>query len=584
MSPEPGWYPDPFDPARDRWWNGVAWTEDTQAGPQTPDPYEQARQTAAPEDGDYVAYLEDERPALPQYDDLAALEDQSLTSTTTVLAEDSDSWAYEEAGTRRTPRWKLFAAVGLVLTLLVGAGAAAAMFFLNGRGPQPEDILPGNTAFMARVDFDPSLGQKANAVRLLSKFPDSGVSADTENPQDVLIDQSGQTPAFVNDAKAWIGARFAFALIPFGTAYAPAVIASVRDTAALDNFMTQHVPGAFYAVKDGYAVISNSQGAVESILAAEDVLARQEAFQDAKANLGVDPIGLLWADLSQARKIQESTDGLASTLGGVGNPFGSSIPSGPWSSRTDIAGSAMLGLTAEPDALRTVLVSRGVTISETPSLNLSTSSDGLSALPSSALGALTIANLSGIVRDGLSWASSAQPEVYEQYQSFLAEASISEETLYQALGQQLSVVALPGAGSEDAPAVVVAVKNSSLSADEMTSVIERIASGLVGSQTSPEVAVEVIGEYTYIIPETSAEAFTSAKSQPSLGENEDFQSAFPTGSTGFLSGYVSSEGLSRLASTNQDSGVENLRAVGFTVSVEDGSPGNSRTEFVFAFR
>lgn len=26
--PEAGWYPDPADPARLRWWDGAAWTED----------------------------------------------------------------------------------------------------------------------------------------------------------------------------------------------------------------------------------------------------------------------------------------------------------------------------------------------------------------------------------------------------------------------------------------------------------------------------------------------------------------------------------------------------------------------------
>jgi uncharacterized membrane protein YhaH (DUF805 family) len=36
--PEPGWYVDPHDPARIRWWDGAGWTEAFQAAVSTPPP------------------------------------------------------------------------------------------------------------------------------------------------------------------------------------------------------------------------------------------------------------------------------------------------------------------------------------------------------------------------------------------------------------------------------------------------------------------------------------------------------------------------------------------------------------------
>jgi hypothetical protein len=604
VSPEPGWYPDPFDPSRDRWWNGASWTEDTQAGPQTPDPYEQARQTPEPQDGDYVSDLFDDQPYLPTYEALAEMEDDSLEPAGHMgVAPNEMGWDGSHE-TRGASRWKLVGVVGLALALLVGAGVAAAYFFLNGRGPQPEDLLPGDTAFMARVDFDPSLEQKANAVRLLSRLPNSGISEGTESPQDVLIDQSGQDPVFIDDAKKWIGSRFSVAVVPHNGTYAPIVVASMRDEASLDAFMSTHVPGALYAVKDGYAIISNSQSALEVVLSTQEPLSAQEDFVNSRDALGIDPLALVWLDLAQVRGLQEASSGLTASLGGlaveplpvfqdVDARYATSVVARLLDSPPDVSGVALLGLSAEPDALRSVVVTQGIKVGDAPALNLSAASDGLSGLPSRTLGAISVANLSGILRDFIGWTKGAQPDAYAQIVDTLAGIGISEDTLYGGLGDQISLVFLPGKSEDARPIAAIAIRNSALTLGEVEEVAENILAyaasptGSAEGKLTADLSAVTIGEYTYLFASVDEVDFGNATANwAPLGDAPDFQSVFPDGSGGFFAGYVAPEGLSLLsgATTGESSGLNALRAVGLTVTVEEGSPGDSRTELMLSFR
>ena len=55
MSTPAGWYPDPYDPSQQRWWNGLVWGDQTQATlPPMPAPYASTPQYVAP--APYVSY------------------------------------------------------------------------------------------------------------------------------------------------------------------------------------------------------------------------------------------------------------------------------------------------------------------------------------------------------------------------------------------------------------------------------------------------------------------------------------------------------------------------------------------------
>ena len=89
---------------------------------------------------------------------------------------------FEPAPKKR--RGKLIPLIAALAVLLVaGAGGAFAYSRLAGGGDQPATVLPSTAVAYARIDLDPSAGQKVNAIRFLMKFPSvkeqMGLSSDT---------------------------------------------------------------------------------------------------------------------------------------------------------------------------------------------------------------------------------------------------------------------------------------------------------------------------------------------------------------------------------------------------------------------
>ena len=117
------------------------------------------------------------------------------------------------------PRRGRKALVGVAVLAVGGAlagGAFAAQQFLSGGGPQPEDVLPGTAVAFAKVDLDPSAGQKVNALRLLSKFPQA--KADGKDLKAALLEEAfdgndyGLT--YRTDIAPWLGDRAGIAAVP----------------------------------------------------------------------------------------------------------------------------------------------------------------------------------------------------------------------------------------------------------------------------------------------------------------------------------------------------------------------------------
>src|SRR4051794_13610551 len=116
---------------------------------------------------------------------------------------------------RRGPGWLGNALlISLVLAVvIVSGGALVAYRTLSGGGPQPEKWAPASTFAFAKLDLDPSAGEKIAAYKFARKFP-SDVT-DKLNSADELKDRLIRSALrntepridYDKDVKPWLGDR-----------------------------------------------------------------------------------------------------------------------------------------------------------------------------------------------------------------------------------------------------------------------------------------------------------------------------------------------------------------------------------------
>lgn len=566
VSVEPGWYPDPFDPSQDRWWNGQAWTENTQAGPQSPDPYATARQQETPADGDYIATLSDDGTDLPDYEVLASVEEGAIHES-----HDAPFEVGEDVKPRSRRRLaKILGFGGLVVALLAISGIAAAYFLFGGRGPQPEDILPADTAFMVRVDLDPSLDQKAKVGRLISSLPEGALPSGSQDPKAALLDVLfPDDPAAKNDALAWLGPRVGLGALASGSEVTPVLVASVSDEQALDAFMSKHAAEFFYAVHDGYAVIANAESVVARVTASEEHLSANSSFAQNFEALQISPLAVAYADLPA---ISQAANSLADSAGFL-----------PVEVDTDATGTTMLGIAAEADSLRIVAVTNGVSTQDTPSVDLSVSGDGLSSLPATTLGAVSVANLSGIVAGLIEEYGGPDSDEIASVDDALSQIGVSLQEVVDALGAQTTLAVFPREGESAASAFpVLAIQGPEGEAKDIQRTLQALLDGVspagLGSSEEGLAFTEVDG-VVYVHPKEYSETVAALLEDSSvLGQAEGFAAVFPAGANGFISAYVSDSAIAEAVEQSGEERLSIIRGVGLTVTVTPGAPGNSRTE------
>lgn len=195
-------------------------------------------------------------------------------------------------GSRRVA---VIATVAVAVTVALGGAAFAAYSFLDGGGPQPDEVLPASTVALVSVDLDPSAGQKIAAIKTIRKFPalkDSlGLEAD-DDLREFIFDKAVEEGDckgldFDDDVKPWLGKRAAFAAVDLGgDDPVPAIALEVSDAdeakKGFDALVKCTDPDDFaYVVGEDYLIGSDTAENAKAILdkGEQKALADDAAYQ-----------------------------------------------------------------------------------------------------------------------------------------------------------------------------------------------------------------------------------------------------------------------------------------------------------------
>lgn len=228
-------------------------------------------------------------------------------------------------------RTALFITIALIAVLAIGGGAFAIVRAMSGGGDQPADALPSTTAVYARVDIDPSIGQKLAALELLDGLdPEIRETLEsTDLREEFFTSVTAGNPGlsgldYEEDIAPWIGDRLGFGVIPSTDGAEPIVAVALQVTDegaandAIDTLVT-NLGGAgsidWFFSGDYVVFTEGQQAATVEAMVEEGTLADSENFQSDQDDLGDQGIASFWADMDVIT--QEFGDEAAEIAGGA---------------------------------------------------------------------------------------------------------------------------------------------------------------------------------------------------------------------------------------------------------------------------
>jgi len=236
---------------------------------------------------------------------------------------------------RRRAAWVLPVALSAVLVLLVG-GAVAVASVLRGGGTQPEQVTPAAAIGFAKVDLDPSAGQKLSALRFMRKFPGLKDKVAGDDLRKTIFEElAGSDPAlsgvdYAEDVEPWLGQRIGVAAMPPAdgdTTPRALVTIQVTDESKARKGLATLLrkggnPQTGVVVRDGYALLAENQKTAESFSAAaqKSDLADAPHFSSDMDAIGEKGVSSGWVDLRALGKTAAAQGGPSSSLL-AGQPF-----------------------------------------------------------------------------------------------------------------------------------------------------------------------------------------------------------------------------------------------------------------------
>jgi hypothetical protein len=455
--------------------------------------------------------------------------------------------------------------------MVLGAGGAFAYSRLNGGGDQPAAVLPGNAIAYARVDLDPSAGQRVAALRFLLKLPSVkeriGLTSDNDDLRRKLFElvkkESGAELAdvdFDRDVDPWLGDRFGFAAVPASGGKPDTVIAvQVKDESKARAGLTKlfaeddKKPGVSFS--GDYAVIAADQAKADAAVAAgkSNPLQDNDRFDRDMSGLGEQGVASFWADTKALAEVsgRSLTDQQRAAL-----PVGSAA--------------AALRFDAQFVELKGVVHGDK---SFTP--GRAEAGDIASKLPDTTAAALALSdgeNLVGKIWEQLEKSSAAGGvELGELTRSFTEQYGLAlPDDLKPLLGKNLAVAVDEDSGSQ--PKLAARMETDPAKAE---AAVDKLTN-LMRSRSGRDVPIRKAKDDDTLVVATDQAYADRLLADGNLGRTENYRQALPDTKDAVMLGFVDLESIGALAPrVNRDKDLAALRSAGYVVRVT----GDGEAEF-----
>ena len=462
---------------------------------------------------------------------------------------------------KKRSKWIPLVAVLAVLAV-IGGGGIFAYAKLNS-GDQPASVLPANSVAYARIDLNPSAGQRVAALRFLMKFPSAkeqiGLTSDKDDLRQKLFDlikkDAGDDLAdvdFEKDVKPWLGDRAGVAAVP-SDGDEPAVVVAVevknqdKATKGLDKLFAGEDDAPKRAFAGGYVLLSDQQAVLDSAVAASKGTSLEDnaKFDKDMSALGDPGFASFWAD----------TKGIALAAGKrLTDQQRAALPEG--------SAAAVLRFDSQYVELKGVVHGdQSLKVSNTDA------GDVIGKLPDTTAGAVALsdgANLVGTIWTQLEKSSGqAGINLGDLTKNFTDEYGIAlPDDLKPLLGKNLAIAV--DKDSADGPKVAARMETDPGKAE---AVVDKLVN-LLHSRTPANVPIKKAKDDDTLVIATDQGYAEQVLKGGNLGQSEKFKQAVPDTKGAVLVGYVDFEAAGSLSGKiNSDKDYAALSSAGFSTRV-----------------
>jgi hypothetical protein len=465
---------------------------------------------------------------------------------------------------KRRNKWIPLVAVVAVLAVL-GGGGIFAYARLNGGGGQPAEVLPGTAVAYARIDLNPSAGQRVAALRYLMKFPSAkeriGLTSDNDDLRQKLFDllkkEAGDDLAdvdFDQDVKPWLGDRAGLAALPpSGDSKSPDVVVAVQvkseDKAndGLDKLFAKEKEKPGRVFTDGYVLLGENQALVDSAAstAKDSPLSENSKFDGDMSALGEQGFASFWADTAGLALIGDSK---------LTEDQRKALPAGSMAAalRFDANYVELKGVVRSDQTVKTGAADAG---------------DMLAKLPESSAGGVAVSGGSDLV--DTAWAQmkkSSGLDLEELTKGFTDQYGfVLPDDLKTLLGKNFAVAV--DRNADNGPKIALRSETDPAKAGEVVDKAMR----LLRERSRLNIPIEKAQDGDTLVVATDKAYAEQVLKGGNLGDSDSFKQAIPDPKGAVLAAYVDFDGIGSLTEelkANKDAAA--LRAAGVTIRHTEG--------------